>query len=100
MSERLETQKYVFTVEGETERWYLLWLKDQINACENRTHNVSIDPRVQQSPKKFFKGVTAKTIPAVTHALSDLSDALFELTTSPEDIDDVTILIDGRIKEG
>lgn len=67
MSKRLETQKYVFTVEGETERWYLLWLRDQINACENRTHNVSIDPRVQQSPKKSFKGVTAKTTPSVTH---------------------------------
>ena len=67
MSERLETKKYIFTVEGETERWYLLWLRDQINACASRTYNVSIDPRVQQSPKKFFKGVAAKTTPAVTH---------------------------------
>ena len=35
MSERLETRKYTFTVEGETEQWYLLWLGDQINGCED-----------------------------------------------------------------
>ena len=28
----LETKKYVLTVEGETEQWYFLWLKDQINS--------------------------------------------------------------------
>ena len=67
MSQRLQTRKYVFTVEGETERWYLLWLRDQINVCDDRTYNVSIDAKVQQSPKKFYKGVTAKTTPAVTH---------------------------------
>ena len=33
MSERLETIKYTFTVEGETEQWYLEWLRDQINVC-------------------------------------------------------------------
>ena len=67
MSERLETRKYTFTVEGETEQWYLLWLRDQINGCEDRTYNVSIDPKVQQSPRKFYKGVNAKTTPTVTH---------------------------------
>lgn len=67
MSERLETRKYTFTVEGETEQWYLLWLRDQINGCEDRTYNISIDPKVQQSPRKFYKGVNAKTTPTVTH---------------------------------
>ena len=28
MSDKLETKKYVFSVEGETEQWYLLWLRD------------------------------------------------------------------------
>jgi len=31
MSDKLETKKFVFSVEGETEQWYLLWLRDQIN---------------------------------------------------------------------
>ena len=67
MSERLETLKYTFTVEGETEQWYLFWLRDQINRFEGRSYNVSFDVKVQQSPKKFYKGITAKTTPSVTH---------------------------------
>lgn len=27
----LEKKQYVLTVEGETEQWYFLWLRDQIN---------------------------------------------------------------------
>lgn len=30
----LETKKYILTVEGETEEWYFLWLKNQINNYE------------------------------------------------------------------
>ena len=67
MSERLETLKYVFTVEGETEQWYLVWLRDQINLCETRKYNVAIDAKVQQSPRKFYKNVNVKTTPKATH---------------------------------
>ena len=67
MSEKLETKKYVFTVEGETEQWYFLWLRDQVNNNTNRKYNVSIDVKVQQSPKKFYKTVNAKTTPEVFH---------------------------------
>ena len=34
----LETKKYVLTVEGETEQWYFIWLRDQINGFGGRTH--------------------------------------------------------------
>lgn len=67
MADKLETRKYTFTVEGETEQWYFLWLRDQINLCQSRTYNVTIDVRVQQSPRKFYKSVNAKTTPRVTH---------------------------------
>ena len=67
MQERLETKKYVFTVEGETEMWYLEWLRDKINACPDRTYNIAVDPKVQQSPKKFYKGTTSKLTPKVAH---------------------------------
>lgn len=67
MNERLETRKYTFTVEGETEKWYFEWLENQINVCPHRLYNVSIDARVQQSPKKFYKSINAKTTPLVTH---------------------------------
>ena len=67
MCKKLETLKYVFTVEGETEQWYFEWLRDEINACPERTYNVAIDAKVQQSPRKFYKSVTAKATPRVTH---------------------------------
>ena len=67
MSDKLETKKFVFSVEGETEQWYLLWLRDQINQCEKRKYNVSIDAKIQQSPKKFYKTVNAKTTPEIIH---------------------------------
>lgn len=63
----LETKKYVLTVEGETEMWYFLWLKDQINQCEDRKYNVSIVPKVQQSPRSFYKGTNAKVTPEIMH---------------------------------
>ena len=50
MPERKETKKYTFTVEGETEKWYLDWLAEQINSCEEAKYKVSIVAKVQQSP--------------------------------------------------
>ena len=67
MSEKLETKKFVFTVEGETEQWYLQWLRDQIDTCEARKYNAVVDVKVQQSPEKFYKTVNAKTVPEVFH---------------------------------
>ncbi len=67
MRERFERLKYTFTVEGETEQWYLLWLRDQINQQEGRKYNVAFDVRVQQSPRKFYKSINTKTTPEVTH---------------------------------
>lgn len=67
MSEKLETKKFVFTVEGETEKWYLYWLKDQINQCKNRSFNAFMDAKVQPSPEKFYKTVNVKTTPEVYH---------------------------------
>lgn len=55
----LETKKYVLTVEGETEQWYFLWLRDQINKIESRKYNASIVPKVQQSPRSFYKGTNS-----------------------------------------
>lgn len=65
--EKLYTKKFVFTVEGETEQWYLEWLRDQINKCEGRRYNVAVDAKVQQSPKKFYKNANAKATPEVFH---------------------------------
>lgn len=63
----LETKKYALTVEGETEKWYFLWLKDRINEYEARTYNASIVPKVQQSPRSFYKGTNRKITPEAFH---------------------------------
>ena len=67
MTDMLETKKYTFTVEGETERWYLLWLRDRINEQEDKEYKVAIEPKVQQHPMKFAKGVNAISTPEVIH---------------------------------
>lgn len=67
MGERKDTRKYTFTVEGWTERWYLEWLRDQINKCPEAAYTVSIDPKVQQSPIKFAKTVNPLAVPNAVH---------------------------------
>lgn len=37
------TNKYYFSVEGETEKWYLDWLQDKINNEPATKYKVSID---------------------------------------------------------
>ena len=70
MTDMLETKKYTFTVEGETERWYLLWLRDRINEQEGKEYKVAIEPKVQQHPMKFAKGVNAISTPEVIHSFN------------------------------
>lgn len=63
MANRKSTKKYYFSVEGETEQWYLQWLQNQINNTEEAEYTVSFDCRVQKNPLKRAKSlvVTGKT---------------------------------------
>lgn len=63
MAKRKSTKKYYFSVEGETEQWYLKWLQDSINEKEEATYKVSLDYPVQKNPLKRAKSlvVTGKT---------------------------------------
>ena len=67
MNKMLETRKYTFTVEGETEKWYLLWLKKLLNECPERKNNVTIEVKVQKSPMRFVKSVNPKATPKIVH---------------------------------
>lgn len=55
MINRKSTKKYFFTVEGETEKWYLEWLRDRINECEKAGFKVSFDIQIQKNPLKILK---------------------------------------------
>ena len=49
--ERKLTKKYHFSVEGETEKWYLDWLKDNINQCNRSRYKVVMDCKVNINMK-------------------------------------------------
>jgi len=55
MANRKSTNKYYFSVEGETEQWYLEWLQDVINNTEQSAYKVSFDCPVQKNPYKRVK---------------------------------------------
>lgn len=63
MAKMKSTKKYYFTVEGETELWYLKWLQDRINETSEALYKVSFDCSVQNNPLKRAKSlvVTGKT---------------------------------------
>lgn len=67
MDEFKETRKYTFTVEGDTEHWYLDWLQSCINAIPEAKYNVEIKSQVQQSPSKFVKKVNPIAVPSAIH---------------------------------
>ncbi len=58
MPKRKPTKKYYFTVEGETEQWYLKWLETLINETEEAVCKVSFDCPVQKNPLKRAKAIT------------------------------------------
>lgn len=61
MSKRKTTKKYYFSVEGETEKWYLEWLKNKIN--EVASCKVTMNIEIQKNPLKMAKklAITEKT---------------------------------------
>ena len=70
MAKMKTTKKYYFTVEGETEKWYLDWLKDRINECEEAAYKVSFDAPVEKNPLKRAKKITVVKKTEIWH-LSD-----------------------------
>lgn len=63
MAKLKQTRKYYFSVEGETEQWYLKWLQGLINDATEAEYKVSFDCPVQKNPLKRAKSivVTGKT---------------------------------------
>lgn len=55
---RRENIKYSFSVEGETEKWYLEWLENEINSSDS-LYSVSLKAVVNRNPKKYIKNCNA-----------------------------------------
>lgn len=67
MTERKQTKKYVFSVEGGTEKWYLEWLQNQINAQPSSIYNVKIKADVERSPAKYAKNINPLSVEYLAH---------------------------------
>ncbi len=67
MTERFESLKFAFSVEGETEKWYLEWLQKVINSSHDAKYHVVFKTKVERNPIKFAKSLNAKTTPSITH---------------------------------
>ena len=57
MIKRKGVLKYYFSVEGETEKWYLEWLQTQINSTPSSEYNVSFNIQIQKDPLKRAKAL-------------------------------------------
>lgn len=64
---RKETRKYYFSVEGETEHWYLKWLQNMINSDPNTQYTVKLDCPIQKDPLKRAKGLIVLGKTEITH---------------------------------
>ncbi|MEG1197130.1 MAG: RloB family protein [Raoultibacter sp.] len=67
MKNRKVTDKYYFSVEGETEKWYLDWLCAQINTDPRTVRCVALDTKIQKNPLKRAKSLTVLDKVKVCH---------------------------------
>lgn len=51
------SNSYFFSMEGETEKWYLDWLQKEINSESSSTHNACIKAKVEKDPMRFVKTI-------------------------------------------
>ena len=70
MIKRKSTLKYYFSVEGETEQWYLEWLQEQINNSSEARCKVSFNKQIQKDPLKRAKSLAITDKVEIWH-LSD-----------------------------
>lgn len=70
MGDRKRVKKYFFSVEGETEKWYLLWLSKMVNSMENAAFKVAFDCKIEKDPLKRVKVLSNTTETEIVH-LSD-----------------------------
>lgn len=57
---RKTAKRFIFTVEGETEKWYLERLKELINDSEKALNQVSFKITVEKDPLSYAKGVSER----------------------------------------
>lgn len=87
MAVRKVTKKYYFSVEGETEEWYLHWLKDLINSNDNAKCKITIDCKVQKDPLKRAKSLVVTNEVQIYHLSDYESDEEYHVKEFKETMD-------------
>ena len=64
---RKENRTYYFSVEGETEKWYLDWLQRTVNAEPKAKYTVKLNSKIQKDPLAYAKGLTIVGKAEITH---------------------------------
>lgn len=78
---RKENRTYYFSVEGETEQWYLEWLQRMINADPTARYTVKLDSKIQKDPLARAKQLTIVGKTEVTHIFDYESEETLPYTT-------------------
>lgn len=81
---RKEKKAYYFSVEGETEKWYLDWLQDTINAHSTARYTVKLDSKIQKDPLSRAKGLTIIGKTEVIHISIERVRMLFMCSNSKQ----------------
>lgn len=71
---RKENRTYYFSVEGETEQWYLEWLQRTINSNSSAKYTVKLDSKIQKDPLARAKGLTVLSRTEITHVFDRESE--------------------------
>jgi hypothetical protein len=87
MAKRKCAKKYYFSVEGETEQWYLFWLIDLINNTEEAEFKVAIDCKIEKNPLKREKGLTLMGKTEIYHFADYESDEEYHVKQFEDAID-------------
>lgn len=71
---RKENHTYYFSVEGDTEKWYLDWLQKTINNTPEAKFKVKLDSKIQKDPLARAKGLTVLGKTQIVHVFDRESE--------------------------
>lgn len=71
---RKENRTYYFSVEGETEKWYLDWLQRMINTSPDAKYTVKLDSKIEKDPLARAKKIAILSKTEITHVFDRESE--------------------------
>jgi hypothetical protein len=81
---RKPIQKYYYSVEGESEAYYLQWLGELINREPASAYHVAILPKIEKNPVSYVKKLTVAYRTPVTHVCDIESNDLIHVNAFKE----------------